>query len=288
MHIKRLKSFIPIFSLLLTACSLPIFAGQGNETLTPEMVGTLPPTPDINAPSLWLPPVGTSWQIQISSTPVDQSIDVDVYDIDLFDNDASMISALHAQGHKVFCYLNAGSWEDWRPDKDQFPSEVIGSDYTGWEGEKWLDIRQIDTLAPIMQARLDLCKQKGFDGVEADNVDGYTNVTGFSLTYQDQLKYNEWLANEAHSRGLSIGLKNDPDQAADLVSYFDWALTEDCFQEGWCADFQPFISAGKAVFAIEYTDTGASLDNFCPMAKELGFSAILKNRELDAYLESCQ
>ena len=45
-----------------------------------------------------------------------------------------------------------------------------------------MDIRQIDILGPIMQARLDLCKQKGFDAVEPDNVDAYQNKPGFPMT----------------------------------------------------------------------------------------------------------
>ena len=168
-----------------------------------------------------------------------------------------------------------------------FPDEVIGNDYDGWPGEKWLDIRQIDLLAPIMRARLDMCQAKGFDGIEPDNIDSYTNDTGFPLSYQDQLNYNIWLAEEAHLRGLSIGLKNDDEQARDLLPFFDWALTEDCFDQGWCEEMQPFISAGKAVFAAEYTDTGISLEEFCPEAREMKFSAILKNRDLDAWREGC-
>jgi hypothetical protein len=39
-----------------------------------------------------------------------------------------------------------------------------------------------------------------------DNVDGFTNATGFPLTPVDQLTYNRFLAMEAHVRGLSIGL----------------------------------------------------------------------------------
>ncbi|MFN4218582.1 MAG: endo alpha-1,4 polygalactosaminidase, partial [Candidatus Bipolaricaulia bacterium] len=174
----------------------------------------------------WTPTPGTTWQIQFTGLPVDQSFNVQVYDIDLFDNDASVVAALHAQGRKVICYINAGAWEAWRPDADQFPPEVLGNDYAGWPGEKWLDIRRIDLLAPIMRARLDLCKAKGFDGVDPDNLDGYQNNTGFPLTYQDQLTYNIWLANEAHARGLSIGLKNDPDQVSDLLPYFEWAVVE--------------------------------------------------------------
>ena len=138
-----------------------------------------------------------------------------------------------------------------------------------------------------MRTRLDQCRDKGFDGVEPDNIDGYTNDTGFQLTYSDQLAYNRWLALEAHRRGLSIGLKNDAEQAADLVGYFDWALTEDCFAEGWCEAMAPFIGAGKAVFAAEYTDTGITLDDFCAPATDLGFSVILKHRELDAWPVAC-
>jgi hypothetical protein len=235
---------------------------------------------------VWQPAVGATWQWQLTG-PVNQSFDVDVYDIDLFDNPASVVTALHAGGHRVICYISVGSWEDWRPDANQFPPEVIGKDYEGWPHEKWLDIRRIDVLGPIMSARFDQCKANGFDAIEPDNIDGYTNDTGFDLSYQDQLTYNMWLAGEAHLRGLSIGLKNDSEQVQDLLPHYDWALTEDCFFEEWCDDMTPFIAAGKAVFAAEYTDTGITLDDFCPQAKLLRFSAILKHHDLDAWRQAC-
>ena len=228
------------------------------------------------------------WQWQLAEEPVDLGIDVDMWDIDLFENSAAVIAALHERQRKVICYVSVGSWEEWRPDAGGFPAEVIGKDYGGWPGEKWLDIRRIDLLAPLMRARLDECKAKGFDGVEPDNIDGYANDTGFSLTYQDQLNYNIWLAKEAHARGLSIGLKNDSDQVAELLPYFDWALTEDCFAEGWCDQLLPFIDAGKPVFAAEYTDTGMTLDGFCSEANSMRINAVLKHRELGVYRETCQ
>lgn len=223
----------------------------------------------------------------MSGEPIDQSFDVDVYDIDLFESDAELVAALRQSGRRVVCYLSAGSWEEFRPDAREFPASVIGKDYEGWAGEKWLDIRQIELLVPIMRSRLDQCAAKGFDGVEPDNIDGYQADTGFSLTYEDQLRYNIWLANEAHSRGLSIGLKNGPEQVEDLLARFDWALTEDCFDQGWCGQLLPFIDAGKAVFAAEYTDTGVDLDLACSQAKELKISVIVKNRELDAARRGC-
>jgi endo-alpha-1,4-polygalactosaminidase (GH114 family) len=235
----------------------------------------------------WKPEAGTSWQWQLDQ-PIDPSFNVGMYDIDLFENEPGVVEKLHSQGRKVICYISVGSWEEWRADAGQFPKSVIGKDYNGWQGEKWLDIRQIDLLAPILRARFDECKAKGFDGIEPDNIDGYTNDTGFPLTYEDQLAFNTWLAKEAHNRGLSIGLKNDADQVADLLPYFDWALSEDCFSEGWCEQMQPFIKAGKPVFAAEYTDTSITFEDFCPQAKAWKFSGILKNRDLDAFMESCR
>lgn len=275
---KKLVFYLYFFAPLAFACS----ANDGlvfDNTIEEAQVGA-------RTSAWWQSEVGSTWQWQLEGE-INTSFDVDMVDLDLFKTEASVVNALHAQGQFVICYISVGSWEDWRPDAAQFPASVLGKDYEGWPGEKWLDIRQIDLLAPIMLARLEECKVKGFDGIEPDNIDAHTNDTGFPLTYENQLAYNIWLAVEAHERGLSIGLKNNPEQVADLLANFDWAMTEDCFDEDWCEQMLPFISAGKPVFAAEYTDTGITPEEFCPQSIELGFSAIFKNRELDAYLETC-
>jgi hypothetical protein len=254
-------------------------------TDTPVPTNTPGPTPTPG--NWWVPPQRTTWQWQLTDLPVDQSYDVDMYDIDIFDNDASVVASLHAQGRKVIGYFSAGSWEDWRPDADQFPPEVLGND-NGWPGEKWLDIRRLDILGPIMEARMDLAVQKGFDGVEPDNVDGYSNKTGFPLTYQDQLDYNIFLANAAHERGLSVALKNDIEQIVDLEPHFDWALNEQCFQYRECdwpnGGLLNFINAGKAVMNVEYK---LRTSKFCPQANAWNFNSMKKNLDLDAWMEPC-
>ena len=235
---------------------------QATATVTQATATVAPAT----GTGVWQPPPGATWQWQLTGETIDTSFDVAMYDLDLFDADPELVRSLHDQGRAVVCYLSAGSVEDWRPDAGDFPASVVGKAYEGWEGERWLDIRQIELLAPIMGQRLDSCKSKGFDAVEPDNIDAYTNDTGFPLTYEDQLNYNIWLAGEAHARGLSIGLKNTSEQAEELVTHFDWALTEGCFVQGWCQDMVLFVDAGKAVFAAEYTDVGADLDEICPEA----------------------
>jgi hypothetical protein len=136
-----------------------------------------------------------------------------------------------------------------------------------------------------MESRLDLAVKKGCDGVEPDNVGGYNSDTGFLLTYQDQLEYNIWLAEAAHRRHLSIGLKNDPDQIGDLLPYFDWALNEECFQYDECEPFLAFVEAGKAVFGVEYT---GDTQDFCPRANAMNFDWLKKGLELDASRVSCR
>jgi hypothetical protein len=228
-------------------------------------------------------PLNTSWQWQLT-TPVDQSVNAQMFDIDLFDNSASVVASLHAKNKKVTCYISAGTWENWRPDASKFPASVKGAG-NGWPGEKWLDIRRIDILGPIMQARLDLCASKGFEAVEPDNVDGYSNDTGFNLRASDQIKYNQFLANEAHKRGLFVFLKNDIEQVDQLLPYFDGALNEECFRYHECDALRHFIAAGKPVMQVEYKKLTSS---FCPQANSYNFNSMRKHLSLDAYREPCR
>src|SRR5215208_6431091 len=207
-------------------------------------------------PPAWQPAPGTSWQWQLQGQ-VDTSYDVDAYDVDGFDNDEATVGMIHARGSKAVCYISAGSWEAWRPDAPDFPDYVKGRN-NGWPGEKWLDIRRTDVLEPIMGRRMDMCAAKGFDAVEPDNVDGYENKSGFPLTYQDQLAYNRAIAALAHELGLSVALKGDIAQAADLVDSFDWSLNEQCYQYDECDLLAgSFGARGKAVLIAEYADPEA-------------------------------
>ena len=230
-----------------------------------------------------LPP-GTRWQWQLSG-PIDTTLAVDMFDLDLFETPKSIIDALHDKKVIVICYFSAGSWESYRSDASIFPANIRGLTMDGWPDEKWLDIRDTGSLRKIMASRLDLAVNKGCDGVEPDNVDGYSNDTGFPLTANDQIRYNRWLSNEAHARNLSIGLKNDLEQIVDLVSYFDWALNEQCFEYDECELLTPFIKAGKAVFGVEYN---IKTSNFCSKANRMNFDWLLKNLNLDAKRVSCR
>ncbi|GFH34627.1 endo alpha-1,4 polygalactosaminidase [Streptomyces pacificus] len=231
----------------------------------------------------WQPRPGTAWQWQLDGRADPSSADVPVYDIDGFENSARDVARLHRDGRKVICYINAGAWERFRPDQGDFPVSVRGRP-NGWEGERWLDIRRLDVLRPLMERRFDMCREKGFDAVEPDLLDAYLNDTGFPLTAADQLAYNRMIARIAHDRGLSVGLKNDLPQVAELVGDFDFAVNEECAQYGECAKLTPFIAAGKAVFHVEYA---LANQDFCAESRRLGLSSMRKRLELDAWRRPC-
>lgn len=244
--------------------------------------GSPVPPPPLPPGARWTPTPGTTWQWQLTGA-LDTTDVASVYDVDGFDMTAPQVTALHAQGRKVICYLSVGTWENWRPDAALFPASVKGS-ANGWPGEQWLDVRRIDPLAPIMTARFRMCRDKGFDAVEPDNVDGYANSTGFPLGASDQATFNRWVADTVHSLGMSVGLKNDVDQVTALQHSFDWALNEQCFQYAECGPYASFVASGKAVFIAEYR---GSASTFCPSALASGYSAMLKRLSLDAWRQAC-
>jgi len=260
--------------LVLTACG-----GRGGDT---DNEG--------DGQDRWQPRVSDTWQLQLTGT-VDTSHDVDIYDIDLFDTSAGVIQQLHDDGRRVLCYFSAGSYENWRPDQGDFNQADLGATLDGWPDERWLDIRSAQVRA-IMQARLDLAVQKGCDGVDADNVDGYTNAPGFPLIAADQLDYNRFLAREAHSRDLLIALKNDLDQIDGLVDAFDLAVNEQCHEYDECDALAPFIAAGKPVFNAEYdhayVNDAAARQALCNAAHSLDLRTLVLPLDLDgSFRYSC-
>ncbi|MFI9565793.1 endo alpha-1,4 polygalactosaminidase [Streptomyces rishiriensis] len=279
---RRSTALLPLLALLLAGCSA---APDGARGAGPSDAGPSDARPSGGSPSdgaWWRPRPGVEWQWQLSGR-LDTSVDVPVYDIDGFDHDAATVAGLHDDGRRVVCYLSTGAWEDWRPDAKKFPAAVIGES-NGWKGERWLDIRRTDVLEPLLAARLDMCRDKGFDAVEPDNMDGYRNTTGFPVEAADQLRYNRLVARLAHERGLSVGLKNDLDQIPALVGDFDFAVNEQCAQYGECAELTPFVEAGKAVFHVEYELPTSA---FCADSRRLKLSSLLKKYELGAWREAC-
>jgi hypothetical protein len=236
--------------------------------------------------SWWRPKPGTSWQWQLSGK-LDDSFDVAVYDIDLFDTSHAQIDLLHAAGRKVICYFD-GAYEPDRPDSKQL-EPYRGNPIDGWPGQYWLDVRK-GAVREVMQARIELARQKDCDAIEADDVDARSNDPGFPIRAADQQAFIRALADAAHGVGMGFGLKNDLEEIDALLPVSDFAINEECFAYDECAALSAFVRAGKAVFQVEYTDHGleAKAGEICPEANRLNFDTLIKRPDLDAPRKACR
>lgn len=222
---------------------------SSNDSSAPSSSATPISGDATNVPaSVWKPKSGVTWQLFLQGKLSDTNNQgYDVWDIDLYDNDASTIKALQDQGSKVVCYFSAGSYEDWRSDKGDFQESDLGNGLDGWPGERWLNLNSAN-VHKIMEARMDLAVQKGCDAIDPDNVDGYNNDNGLGLTEQDSVDYISFLAQAAHKRNLAIGLKNAGDIIPDVLDVVQFSVNEQCLQYNECDTFRPFIDEGKPVF----------------------------------------
>ncbi|GAA4912076.1 endo alpha-1,4 polygalactosaminidase [Mucilaginibacter defluvii] len=279
------QNFIVLASILILATSCKKNSTENNtsDTIDPS---DLPG----GKTTWWQPSAGVTFDWQLDDVSASDSFSGSVVDVDAFTTSAETVAGLHAQGKKVVAYLSVGTFEDDRPDGALLPKEVIGKTYDEWPHEKWIDIRQIEKLKPWLNSRFNMILKKGFDAVEPDNLDSYSNNTGFNLSVADTRKYLDYLITLAHTNGLGIGQKNVPELTGEFAAKFDWILTEDAFKQGWQNDVKPYIQQKKPVFAVEYTDE--TLENtfnnqYCPVANSLGYTLILKKRDLDAWVHKC-
>ncbi|MGC4937300.1 endo alpha-1,4 polygalactosaminidase [Kribbella sp. DT2] len=267
--------------------SVPSTSSPAKKPTPPKRAEGTPPLPTATAKpgappatgDRWIPRRSQAWQWQLSG-PLDLSVDVPIYDVDGASTTAAQVSALHQKGRRVICYFNAGAAQK----GDSYPESVLGKALEGWPDERWLDVRRLDVLEPIITRRIASCAAKGFDAVEPDNVDGYANDTGFPLTAAHQLAFNRMVAGVAHRHGLAVALKNDLAQVAQLEPAFDFAINEQCAEYGECAQLVPFVQAGKAVLHVEYNLEPAA---FCAKTKVYGFSSMRKPENLGAARQPC-
>ena len=259
--------------------------------------GSAVAAPPLPAPApcsgCWRPGLVTSWQWQLQGT-IDQSVDAQMYDVDLFDAPASTVAALHAKGGRVVCYVSAGLVRGLAPGRRHVPRGAARQRRRRLGGRALARRAQCsgDALGADHAPRLDLCSSKGFDAVEFDNVDGYTNGPGFPITAADQLYYNAWLANEAHQRGLSVGAQErhraDPRRCCRTStsrSTSSASSTASARRREPATATTSSSRAGKAVFGVEYR---RETSTFCSKANALNFNWLKKRVSLNKTRTACR
>jgi len=278
---RALGVLVAVTALVASAC-----AGVSSPPESSTTGESAPSTtvPDAKPGPPWTTGITWAWVLAGGAIP---NAAVDVVDVDLVETPAAEVHWVESNGIRTVCYISVGTFEDGRPDAGDYPEEILGNTWDEWD-ERYVDIRRLDVLGPILEARLDLCADKGFSAVEPDNLDTYGADTGFDLTASDAIGFARWIADEAHRRGLAVAQKNAPELSKDLVDSFDFAITEDCFDDGWCTEMAPYGEAEKAILDAEYTDRMDSLSlDVCAQASDLGISVLLADRPLTENFQRC-
>jgi hypothetical protein len=132
------------------------------------------------------------------------------------------------------------------------------------------------------------CAAKGFDAVETDIDDEYTDNSGFPLTKAIEEQYMTTIADYIHSLGMGWWIKNPDDTgdsyATDMYPLADAVLTEQCNQYSSCGLLNAYVGH-KAVFNAEYH---VSRSKFCPSDDVLGFNGVRFTVALNGPRKPCQ
>jgi hypothetical protein len=209
-----------------------------------------------------------------------------VYDIDGFENPAATVSALHARGDKVICYIEVGAAESGRPDYRQFPARALGTGVPSYPQERYLDLRS-PVVARVIGKRIAMCAAKGFDAVETDIDESYATGTGFPLTRAIEESYMRRLAGSMHALGLAWVIKNPDDTgdsyATDMAQVADAVLTEQCNENSTCGYLSSYTHH-KLVLNAEYN---LPPSQFCPADTARGWSGARFPPALDGPRQPC-
>lgn len=176
--------------------------------------------------------------------------------------DAAYIHNINAQGKKTVCYIDAGTLEDWRQDREAFITDShddFGKKYKGYGGtETWLDISHWQSYTVPMSARIQAAASKGCTAIELDNTDCYENACVSGASYDSMLAWEKewvaWLVETVHSHGMAVGLKNSQELIPQFLNDFEFAINEQCMDYNECGLYKPFVDQNKVVFNVEYNN----------------------------------
>jgi hypothetical protein len=146
-----------------------------------------------------------SWQIVYHGPYVPNGSDYTI--LDLFEHSVEDV----AKAKFPIAYFSA-HYEAWRPDAYRFGKKL--HKIPGWKGESYVDWTDRKNQR-VMLNRLGYAKEKGFRGVDIDNVDG-----------PGTLAYFQWLQKECRREGLQIGLKNAVEILPKVGTEVDFFVSE--------------------------------------------------------------
>lgn len=214
---------------ILTICFALLFILPACRDKEPEK---FPPKPDERLPNIPVPPAipvkKLSFAIQYKGPLNFEFCKRDVVFLDMFDYSKKDVTKCKKMGAIVYAYFSS-QYENWRPDSKEFLKQpnILGNKLDKWPGEKWVNTKSTK-VREIMINRIIYAKEKGFQGIDVDNVDGYHFKTGYIYRKIDSANYVNFFIRTARKFDLKFSLKNAM-ALIPLTESADFYQNESCY-----------------------------------------------------------
>lgn len=236
-----------------------------------------------------------------------------IYDIDAIENPASTVTALHALGDHVICYIEvgtAGNYAGYSAADEGIPTSYydqlqaagdLSSNTLAGYPENFVNITSASAVTILEAMIKQQCSDKSFDGVETDldetwgGEEGTPVFNGVKTTFTQAQEetFLTTLANYMHSIGISWIAKNLDDEGSasfvsDMQPLAQGMISEECNFNDSCSLLSPFLNAHKWIGNAEYTSDGETQAKFCTSDNTADINGILFNVNLDGGRSPCR
>jgi len=215
---------------------------------------------------------------------------------------ASEIESVQTTGKTVLAYFEIGAIEDYRPEWDSVPSDILLGTLDGWPGEFYVAYWD-ERWWPIVQGRIDQAISAGFDGAYLDMIVTYEEIPAGSagtnradlaqkmvdlivrLSVYAKSQDADFLVFPQNSPELyvlpgyldaidGIGMEEMYVRATDRPCTLSW-----CYEN--IANATAILNAGKPVLSIDYAVAQDMIDLAVDQSLAAGFIPFVSVRSLD-------
>jgi len=221
---------------------------------------------------------------------------------------ASEIASVQSTDTDVLAYFEIGAIENYRPEWDDVPSDLLLGTLDGWPGEYYVAYWD-ERWWPIVQGRVDQAISAGFNGAYLDMIVTYEEIPANSAgTDRDDLaqKMVDLIARlSVYAKSIDPDFLVYPQNSPELYTYsgyldaIDGIGMEEMYVRAtnrpctlsWCyenrANAAAILDAGKVVLSIDYATDADLIESAITQSLDAGFIPFVSVRALDIAPDNC-
>jgi cysteinyl-tRNA synthetase len=227
---------------------------------------------------------------------------------------AEEVGDLQDSGKTVLAYFEIGSIEDFRPEYDDLPDDMILNQWPEWPEEYFVRYWEPAWWDTVIGPRVDQALEAGFDGVYLDTPLAYENIDLSLVEGEDReslgrkmvdliVRISEYAKDQ--DPGFLVFPQNSPElrRYPGYVDAIDGLGVEELFfaadddtsdqpcEQDWCAenlaDVEALRDEGKVILAVDYAEEPGNIADACDRYDEEGFAGYVTDRALDTITPPC-